>query len=406
MPATAGNARLKRSVGLVTLTFYGLGNILGAGIYVLIGSMAAHAGMATPVAFIVAAVVAAFSVLTYSELASRFPLSAGEAVYVQEGLQSTALSRMVGLLVALAGMVSAATVTRGFYGYLGVFVDLPMAWVIVVLVATIGLLAIWGISQSTAAAAFLTLLEIGGLLLVIWAGREALTDLPQRLPELIPDAGLSAWQAILPAAFLAFFAFIGFEDMVNIAEEVKNPSRNLPLAILAALLIASVFYLMVSLVAVLAVPPTELAASEAPLALVFERSTGSQAGLLSLVGMLAVINGALIQMIMASRIFYGMARRGMLWPRLASVNPRTRTPVAATLLVIGIVLALALWFPLQGLAAATSFLILAVFALVNASLIAIKRRDRVATNRPCYPMWVPVAGLLSSIGLALAQLSG
>jgi amino acid transporter len=406
MPSPADNASLKRSVGLATLTFYGLGNILGAGIYVLIGAMAGHAGMATPLAFIVAAVVAAFSVLTYSELAARFPLSAGEAVYVQEGLHITALSRLVGLLVATAGMVSAATVTRGFYGYLTVFVDLPATPVIILLVAAIGLLAMWGISQSTATAAFLTLVEMGGLLLVIWAGSDTLATLPQRLPELVPELRLEAWQALLPAAFLAFFAFIGFEDMVNIAEEVKNPSRNMPLAILAALLIASVFYLVVSLVAVLAVPPAELAASEAPLAMVYERSTGATATVLSLVGMLAVINGALIQMIMASRIFYGMARQRLLWAPLAAVHPRTRTPVAATALVIGIVLALALWLPLQQLAAGTSFLILAVFALVNASLIAIKLREEVPPGRPCYPLWIPAAGLLSSIGLALAQLLG
>jgi len=399
MSRTAGPATLKRSVGLATLTFYGLGNILGAGIYVLIGTLTAQAGMLTPFAFLVAAVVALFSVLTYAELSSRFPFSAGEAVYVQQGLHIRLLSRLVGLMVASAGMFASAALIRGLYGYISIFVDLPFALVIVLFIAAIGLLAIWGISQSTFVAAAITLLQMFGLLLVIWAGSDSLLSLPTRLDELAPSTELAPWSAIMAAAFLAFFTYLGFEDMVNIAEEVKNPTRNMPLAILLALGISTGLYLLVALVSVLSVEPARLALSEAPLALVYEQATGRPAALLSLIGTIAVINGALIPMIMASRVLYGMAKQGLLWQRLALVNSRTRTPVYSTLLVTGIVLVSSLWLPVERLAAGTSFLILGAFILVNSSLIAIKLREKTRGTKQGYPIAVPMLGLLCSVAL-------
>ncbi len=400
----ADTVKLKRAIGLPALTLYGLGNILGAGIYVLIGPVASQAGLLTPLAFLLACLVAAFSALTYAEMSSRFPLSAGEAVYVDEGLRIRQLSILVGLMVALVGLVSSATIIRGCFGYLQVFVELPFPLVIIFLVAGIGVMAIWGISQSVVTAALMTLVEIAGLLLVIWVGRDALFALPSQIGLLVPQIDSQLWLGIVPAAFLAFFAFLGFEDIVNIAEEVKQPSRNLPLAILLALLISSLFYFLVSVVAVLNVNPSSLGKSEAPLAMVFEQATGNKAFVLSLIGVIAVINGALVQTVMASRVFYGMANRGLLWKRLAQVNQHTRTPVLATLLVISIILVLALWVPLEQLAASTSFLMLAVFSLVNASLIIIKRNEVRETGSNRYPMWVPVIGLFSSLVLALSQL--
>lgn len=405
MKPVAEPTTLKRTVGLATLTFYGLGNILGAGIYVLIGSMAAHAGMFTPISFLVASLVALFSVLTYAELSSRFPFSAGEAVYVQEGLRITFLSRLVGMMVAAAGMLAAAAIIRGVNGYIQVFVDLPFSLIIVVLVISIGLLAIWGISESTNTAAALTLLETFGLLLVVWAAGKSLDSLPARIDELIPSMQLEIWGAILPAAFLAFFAFLGFEDMVNIAEEVKNPTRNMPLAILLALVISTTLYILVALVSVLSVEPARLAASNAPLALVYEQATGRTPAVLSLIGSLAAINGALIPMIMASRVLYGMARKGLLWGGFATVNARTRTPIGATIAVCLTILSLSLWLPVRQLASGTSYLILAAFILVNSSLIVIKLRERqqALAQRKGYPLWVPIFGLLCSIGLLLGQ---
>ncbi len=395
---------LNRTIGLPLLLFYGLGNILGAGIYVLIGKVAGEAGLYVPFAFLVASVVAAFSALTYSELSARFPLSAGEAVYIDEGFHRTALSRLTGLLIAFAGMVSAATIARGFYGYFNLFVELPEPLVVAGIVLLLGTLCIWGISQSVMAAALLTLVEIAGLLLVIWAGSDALTAVPANIDSLLPPLQAAPVSGIVLGAFLAFFAFIGFEDMVNIAEEVKNPQHTLPAAILLALLIATLLYASVALVAVLSVDQDTLSSSAAPLADVISTTSDIDPKIISLISMLAIVNGALIQMIMASRLFYGMAKKGWLWRSLADVSVSTQTPVTASTLVVVIVLALALWFPLETLAKSTSYLVLTVFTLANASLFVIKRSQPQPAGILNIPTWVPLTGVVSCSGLLLFQL--
>jgi basic amino acid/polyamine antiporter, APA family len=397
-------AELKRSIGLPLLLFYGLGNIIGAGIYVLIGNISAEAGMYAPVAFLVASVIAGFSAFSYSEMSARYPVSAGEAVYIEEGFHRKNLSRFTGLLIAIAGMVSAATISRGFYGYFAAFYPAPEIVVITMLILFLGLLTVWGISQSVAAAAFLTVIEISGLLLIIWAGKDVLDTVPDHVDALLPPFQFPVWTGILLGGFLAFFAFIGFEDMVNIAEEVKNPQRTLPAAILLALLIATLIYTLVSLVAVLALDPTTLAESKAPLADMLSATSDIDPRLISSISMFAIVNGVLIQIIMASRIIYGMAKKGWIWSGLAKVSKKTSTPVTSSWLVIIIVLNLALWFPLESLAKGTSYLILLVFALVNASLISIKRNNPPAEGVINVPMWVPVAGFFSSSSLALFQL--
>jgi len=397
-------SELKRTLNLPLLLFFGLGNILGAGIYVLIGKVAGVAGLYMPAAFMLASIVAAFSAFTYAELSARYPLSAGEAVYIQQGFHITALSRLAGLLIALAGMVSAATISRGFYGYFNTFIQLPEPYVITGIILLMGLLMIWGISQSVGMAALLTLLEIGGLVLIIWAGKDSLVDIPQRMDDLLPPFQPAAWTGILLGAFLAFFAFIGFEDMVNVAEEVKNPQRTLPTAILLALLIATIMYILVSLVAILTLDQQTLSSSKAPLSDVLSASSDVNPHIISSISMFAVINGALIQMIMASRIFYGMAKKGWLWKPLAKVNNTTQTPVTASWLVIVIILSLALWFPLTVLAKATSFLVLTVFALVNSALIFIKKTESTPSGVFNNPMWVPVSGFLTSATLLLLQI--
>jgi len=395
---------LKRTLGLPLLLFFGLGNILGAGIYVLIGKVAGVAGMYTPIGFFVASVVAAFSAFTYGELSARFPLAAGEAVYIQEGFHLKVLSQLVGILIAFAGMVSAATISRGFYGYFNTFFQLPEALVIITIILLLGMLMIWGISQSVGAVALLTVIEISGLLIVIWAGKDFLLTLPVHTDSLFPPFQSSAWIGILLGAFLAFFAFIGFEDMVNVAEEVKNPERTLPAAILLALLIATILYALVSLVAILALDQNTLATSKAPLADVLSASSTINPNIISVISLFAVVNGALIQMIMASRLFYGMARKGWLWKGLAQVSAKTQTPVTASWLVIAIILCLTLLLPLEVLAKMTSFLVLIVFALVNAALVFIKRTQATPEGVLNNPIWVPIAGFASSTSLVLFQI--
>ena len=399
-------AGLDRSLGLALITLYGLGNILGAGIYVLVGEVVGAAGPGAPLAFIIAACVAAFTAFSYGELAARFPVSAGEAVYVHEAFGLRGLSLAVGLLIALAGMVSSATLARGFVGYFQVLLHLPDELLIIGVVTVLGAIAAWGIKGSVRIAAALTIIEAGGLVMIVVVAGGNLDQVPEQLPRMLLIEGDVAVSGVVLGAFLAFFAFIGFEDMVNVAEEVQRPERNLPLGILIALGISTVIYLLVVLVALTGMPAEQLAGSDAPLALLFAHATGASPALISAIGLLAVVNGALVQIIMAARVFYGMSVKGWMPRALGVVNPRTRTPLRATLAVTVMVIMLALWIPLLGLAGATSFLVLTVFGLVNVALIALKRRrPRVSGVLPC-PMWLPVAGAVTCFGLLMAQFWG
>ncbi|MFT7823936.1 MAG: amino acid permease [Sulfurimonas sp.] len=332
--------RLKRSVTLPMLIFYGLGNIFGAGIYVLVGEMAGIAGMYVPFSFLLACVVVLFTAMSYAELSARFPLSAGEAVYIYEGFGSPLLSKIVGLLIASAGLLSSATILHGFHGYLSTFIVLPESVTILILVGTLSMIAIWGITQSMIFAFVLTLAETIGLGLVIYAGIGYVEPAHIPFEAMVPPLEFSALNVIALGAFLAFFAFIGFEDMVNIAEEVKNPVKTMPRAIIFTLFIATLFYIAVAVISILVVPPETLAGSSAPLAKVYETATGKSAAVLSIIAMVAVINGALIQIIMASRIFYGMSRQNWLPGFLGRVNPHTRTPIASTILSGGLIFVL------------------------------------------------------------------
>lgn len=396
-------AELKRALSLTLLTFYGLGTILGAGIYVLVGKVAGYAAFYAPVSFLVAAGLAALTGLSYAELAARYPKSAGEALYVHEGLRWRALSVLVGFLIVLTGIVSAATIANGFVGYLHVFVAVPHPLAVALLVLALGGLAAWGIRESVLAATLITLFELGGLVLIVVVAAGHLAHLPAPWPALVPSFDAGVWQGILLGAFLAFYAYIGFEDMVNVAEEVQDPLRVLPKAILLAISISTVLYLGVALMAVLVLPPAELAASPAPLALVYQRATGSPPTLISAIGIFAVVNGALIQIIMAARVLYGMSREGWLPGAFGRVSPRTRTPLLATGVITALVLILALALPLVTLAQATSYVILVVFALVNLSLVFIKRRAPRPAGVRVYPAWIPLAGFLSSLGILLFQ---
>ncbi len=394
---------LKRSLSLTLTTLYGLGNILGAGIYVLVGKVIAHAGLFAPLSFLIASLLACLTAFTYAELSARYPLSAGEAVYVQQGLGIRTVSALVGLLIIFAGMVSAATILRGFTGYLQVFVPVPEIAAILVLVVALGGLAAWGITESVMVAALITVLEIVGLLMIIVvATPDMLTG--QGLPtDFSPLLEGSAWYGIFAGGFLAFYAFIGFEDMVNVAEEVREPRRNLPRALLLSLAIASVLYFLVALAAISSVPASLLAGSDAPLADLYQYVTGQEPVVITLIGMFAVINGALIQIIMASRVCYGMSRQRWLPSMFARVNALTRTPLLATAVVSLVVLGLALWFPIETLAKATSYFLLLVFSLVNLSLWRLKRGGDQPAGILQVPVWVPAAGFVASFLFVVIQ---
>lgn len=396
---------LKRALGLPLTVLYGLGITIGAGIYVLVGTAAARAGFHAPLAFALAALVMAPSGAVFAELASRLPMSAGEAAYVKEGFGSDRLALFVGLMVAAIGVVSAAAIGRGSAGYIREFADVPLDLIVVLVVLAMGAIAAWGIVESVALAGAITLIEIGGLLIIVVVAATTVPDLGSRLPDAWPGlTDTAAWTGVLGASLIAFFAFTGFEGLANIAEEVKSPGWTIPRAILITLALTTLLYVLVVWVTLNVIPHDELGTEGAPLSRVFERMTGASPLAFSAIAILATVNGVVFYLVLSSRVLYGLARRGLLPASLAEVSPVTRTPLTATALVVGVVLVLALAFPIDALAEMTSRLTLVVFAFVNGALIAIKRR-RIPAPPDAYvaPRWVPVAGLVASIGLLVAE---
>jgi amino acid transporter len=397
------NYELKRSVTLPFLVLYGIGTMVGAGFYALMGKVVGEAGMAAPVAFVLTGALAALSALSFAELSSRFPVSAGAAQYVREGFGSIPLSTVTGWLVILTGVVSAATMTVASVGFLRDMVPLNETLGILLFVLAMTGIAAWGIGESVAVVTVITLVEVGALVYVCGINLDALGALPTRWPELLPTAASGGWLGIFAGAFLAFYAFIGFEDMVNMAEEVKDVRRVMPLAILISIGLTTFLYVAVILVAMLALSPERLAASATPVAELAGDGWLSGAGL-RLVSLMTGINGALVQVIMAARVAYGMARReqGPRW--MAAVNPVTRTPVRSTLMAGGIIAALALFFPLTTLAKATSAIILLIFAGVNLALWRVKGRDPDPCGvGPRYPRWLPLTGFVVSLSVLAFQ---
>jgi len=402
--SSAPPVTLRRTLSFPEIFLYGLGTTIGAGIYALTGVVAGLAGMHAWLAFGVALLLAALSAASFAELSARHPRSAGEAAYVRAGLRSPRLATAVGLLVALAGCVSSATIANAFVGYLGSLVDVPRALGIAVFVGGLGGLAFWGVRESVWAASAVTLLELGGLLLVVLFALDSLAELPARAAELAPPREAGAWLGILAGSFVAFYAFIGFEDMVNMAEEVRDVRRTLPLAILLTLVVTGVLYVLIAVVAVLVLPPAELGQSEAPLVAVYERAGGPFPAVLAGIGVIAMCNGALIQIIMAARVLYGLADRGALPGWLGRIHPRTRTPHWATALGGVLVLVLALGFPLAPLARATSVITLVIFALVNLSLFRLQAREPLPEGVRGVPRPVPALGFVVSLAFVLWEL--
>ena len=401
----AGTPRLKRVLTLPLLTMYGVGTTVGAGIYVLTGKVIDTAGAFAPLSFLAAACLAGLSAASFAELGARMPRSAGEALYVREGLRMPRLSVVVGLLVALAGVISSAVLTKGFTGYVGLVLDWPTPIFTALLLAGLVLLAIWGIREAVMVAAVITVLEVAGLVLVVWVARDGLTETGAWIEIILRDTQRPSWGALASGAVLAFFAFIGFEDMVNVAEEVRDVRRTMPRAIMLTLLITAFLYFAVSLVVLLSAYGADLGQSDAPLADIYARATGGSPLPIVFVGTLAIVNGALIQIIMGSRVLYGLGAQGQIFSVFATLHRSRQTPVVATLVVGGLVGLLALFFPLEGLARATSVIILSVFTLVNFSLVALKWRGTVSDDSHFrVPVWVPVAGGCASAGLVVYQL--
>ena len=267
---------LIRRLTLTHAVLYGVGVTIGAGIYVLVGVAAGRSGLHAPLGFLAAALAMSLTAMSFAELGTRMPVSASEAAYVEAAFRRRWLTISMGLLVVATATISAATISAGSVGYIGVFVPIAPAWIIIGVVLSMGIVASLATTQSIAFAGVMTLIEVAGLVLIIGAGVGAGdVGMISRLPEMIPDLGDgAAWMALGGTTLIAVFAFIGFEHIVNIAEELKDPNRTLPHALFITLGVTCFLYVLVVWIAVTAVDPAELAASPAPLALVFQRLTG------------------------------------------------------------------------------------------------------------------------------------
>lgn len=401
--------RLRRAVGLWLLVLYGLGVTIGAGIYVLIGETVARAGIHAPSAFVLSAVVMGFTAGSFAELSGRVPRAAGEAVYVEAAFGRAWLTRAVGGAVLVEAAIAAAAIALGSAGYMAEIVPLPRTALVVAIIFCMTAIAAWGIRESVLAAGIMTAVEVLGLLAIIVAGFmvEPEATGPGRVALAFPTDP-PALSGVLSASLLAFFAYIGFDDIVNLVEEARDPTRNIPRAIAITLVIVTLLYALVAVVAVRTVPAEVLGASDAPIGLLFERLTGLSPLAINLVAILATMNGVVIILVMAARVLYGLARTARLPAWLGAVSPRTRTPLNATLLVSAAVLVLALLAPLDRLAEVSSQLILAVFCLANLSLLRMKLRgDPPPPGGVRVPAPIPALGALSCIGLLLgASLAG
>lgn len=398
------NSALKREVGLVQLTFYGTGTILGAGIFVVIGEVLGEAGGLAPLAYLLAAVVALTTALSYSEMAARVPTAGGPVDYVERAFGRRWLGSLAGWALIVANVVSAATIITGFVAYLSSFIAVS-DWLatILVAVAVMGVAAA-GMKESAWLMSATTLIGIGTLLVVLWALRDGFVAAPQAIAAAPAQIDGSAGAALLGGAFLAIYSFIGFGDMAQAAEEVRDVKRVMPKAMVLSLAVVFLFYLSVSAALVGVGGLEELAAAEAPLVLAAGREGWPELPI-AVASLAVIVNGALTQVIASARLLFDAGRDGRGAPAiLGKVSAITDTPLAATLTVGGVVLGLALLVPLKQLATATGFAILVVFIGVNASLIVFKRREQPA-EVPDVPILIPWIGAFVCSGALIGQLA-
>ena len=392
---------LRRALNLPWLVFYGVGVTVGAGVFALIGEVVRVSGDHAVWAFLIAGLVAAFTALSYAVLASAYPRAAGVAIYVKMGFGELA-GRIVGLSVVAIAITSSAVISLAFAGYLGALTGFHSAASVIGVLALLGLVAWLGVRESVGFASVITVLEVGTLAAVVVGGFPLLAtdEAVTRLVTLPSNA--TSLMAVFAGAFLAFFAYIGFEDIVNMAEETKDPHRAIPAAIGWTLGISLVLYGLVAAVAVSFPDRQALVSSDAPLALLFERTTGYPAAPVAAMASIAMINGILVQIVMASRVLYGMAREGMIPAILGRLDAKRATPALAIVLITGAILALALFVPFLQLASLTSFIILLIFMMVNASLYLIGARPGAPEKLRRWRWW-GVLGAVISLGLAVNE---
>lgn len=396
------NTDLVRRISLISLIFYGIGDILGAGIYGLVGKAAGIMGNGVWLAFLISALAAIFTGLTYASLGSRYPRAAGVAYILKKSFRSNFLAYVFGIVVLCSGLVSMATASRAFSGYLvGMVPVLSLNMGILVFMGLLTLIVLKGIKESMWANIVCTVIELSGLFLVIAVGISFVGD--TSLLDFTTDknpTGALHFPLVLSGAILTFYSFMGFEDIMNVAEEVENPQRNLPIGILVAVAVSSVIYMLISVIAVSVIPATELTKSTQPLVdVVAKAAPWFPSKLFSVISMFAIANTALLNFIMGSRLVYGMSREKLMPKFLGYVSKKTRTPITAILLCIGVVLFMAFTGDIAILAKSSSLLLLTGFFMMNLSLIILKQRKEEEKGRFEIPYFIPVVGALLSMSL-------
>ncbi|MBK5995218.1 APC family permease [Streptomyces sp. MBT58] len=400
-PAKDSSTPLRKSLTTSLLYFFILGDVLGAGVYVLVGQVAAESGGAVWAPLLVALCLALLTAASYAELVSKYPRAGGASHYANLAY-GPFFGFLAGFCMLAAGIVSVAALTRGFGGdYLSEFITLPVVLVSIAFLTALALMNARGIRESTRANVVATVIEVSGLLLVVGLGAWIVLRGDGDMGRLT-DLGTSREgpvAAVLSGAVLAYYSFVGFETSVNVAEETRDPRRSYPRALFGALLTAGAVYVLVGVAATVTVPTGQLTESSGPLLEVVRAAGGVPTEVFSAIALVAVANGALLTGIMSSRLAYGMARDGLLPCFLTKVLSGRRTPWAAIVTTTALSLALALTGDVSTLASTLVLLLLVVFFLVNTSLLVL-RRDRVSQDHFRAPTLVPVLGALSCVLLA------
>lgn len=378
-PATS----LHRVLGMTEVTAGGVGIIIGAGIYVLLGAATAHAGPLVWAAFLMAAVLSALTGLSYAELSSMFPSAAGEYEYTRQALPEW-VAFIVGWTMIAGLVVAAATVSIGFARYIGYFVDIdPRATALGLLVA-VCVVAMIGVKQSARLTVGLSAVQVGGLLLVVAIGLPHVGDVDLRTG---PGVG-----GVLTAAALVFFAFIGFDEVITLAEETRDPTRTVPRALLLALGLSTALYVAVAVAAVSVLGAGALAASPRPLADVMAHVLGGRgATVVAAIAVMTTTNTTLLALTAASRVMYGMAKAGAMPRAFAAVHPARGTPVRAIIAVASVAAVFAALGEFAVIAAVTDFAVYVVFLAVNGTVVILRR------TRPDLPRPFAVAGAIRGV---------
>ena len=394
---------LKRGMGLFHLTMYGVGLILGAGIYVLIGEAAGFAGDSVWIAFVLGSIVALFAGLSYAELSSMFPKAAAEYTFVKNAFKNNFFAFIIGWLTAITSMITAATVALGFGGYFSEFLNIPIVVSAIALIGILSIVNFMGIKESSWTNTVFTIIEAAGLILIIIIGFTISEPEPVNYFE-----SPTGFSGIVIAFVLIFFAFIGFEDIVNIAEEVRNPKKVIPRAIILAVMISGIIYVLVSLAVVRVINWEDLSSSAAPLADVAKRGLGVQGHIIfSGIALFAITNTVLITLVAGSRMIYGMAREKSFPHILAKVHSKTKTPWLAIIVIMLTAIGFSIIGDIVIVANITVFAVIITFGAVNLSVIVlrytesdIERKFRIPINIGKFPV-LPMVGLGISAYMAI-----